>query len=165
MKKLSTKNIDVTWDYDFQKKLREGFSNEEWARRAQDVIDLSIARGMQSGVSPVNGFKNFTKYKNPSKYPGDLKASNKPNLYVTGKLYGAYKSQPGKSPMSITMGVHKNEDPTIQVIAKANNEGTEHIPARRFIPLKGETYKTSIILEIRKLFAIILGNAINKKGK
>lgn len=169
-KKLSTKGIDVTWNYDFQKKLRDGFSNKEWADATQNVIDLSIIGGMNRGVSPVNKFKNFEKYKSPSKYPGKLKPSNKANLYVDGTLYGAYKSKPGKDHMSITMGVHGDESLEIKTIAKANNEGTvtkdgkQGIPARRFIPLKGESYKNAIVLEIRKLFAMMLDKAINKKG-
>lgn len=170
MKKYTSKNIDVTWNYDFQKKLRDNFSNEEWAKAVDGGVIISILTGMNRGVSPVDKFKNFAKYKNPEKYPGRLKPSNKPNLNNEGVLYGAYKCKPGNELMSITLGVHENESKEIKIIAKANNEGTvtkdgkQGIPARRFIPLKGESYKNAIVLEIRKLFASILSKAINKKG-
>ncbi len=171
MKKYSSKSIDVTWKYDFQKKIRDKFSNKEWAEAVDGGVIMSILTGMNRGVSPVDKFKNFAKYKNPEKYPAKLKPSNKPNLNNEGVLYGAYKAKAGKELMSITLGVHESESKEIKVIAKANNEGTitkdgkQGIPARRFIPLKGENYKNAIVLEIRKLFAMILSKTINTKGE
>lgn len=170
MKKFTFKNISFDWKYDFKKHIRDEFNNKEWADKVQNVIDLSILKRMNSGLSPVKGHRNYAKYKDKDKYPGDLKPSNKPNLYLTGKLYGAYKAKPRSTPMEVSIGIHPDETEEIKIIAKANNIGTQNskgevaIAARRFVPLKGESYATQIVLEIRKLFATVLGNAI-KRGR
>lgn len=214
-KKLSTKGIDVTWKFDLKEQIRNNFSNADWAHETQKVIDNTILKYLNSGISPVHGFKNFEKYKDPKKYPGDIKPSNKPNLKLSGAMHYAYRSKSGIDPMTIVLGIHKSESKSLVTIADANNQGTETIlskvarrklkelksfdryegidtgdkkqrrkrnkeyksiknnlesnikgiPARRFVPLKGESYKNSIVLEIRKLFAMMLDKAINKKGK
>lgn len=188
-KKYTSKNIDVTWAFDLKKKLRDNFSNKEWANLTNYVVDQMILKKIDKGLSPVNGERMFQKYKNPKIYPGDQKQNNKPNLTLTGKMLSYYESRPTNNEMQITIGIHKDAPKEQLTKAVANNQGTQGslvnqiskqtkdkklkskvkaaakgIPARPFIPLKGQTFTRDIVLEVRKLFAYCLDKAI-KKGK
>ena len=192
-KKFKSKNVEVEWAFDLNKTLRDNFSNKEWSDLSESIVNGVILRKIDKGLSPVNGVRMYAKYKDPKKYPGDRKPSNKPNLTLTGEMLSYYKSNPGSEPMSISLGLHSGTPDDVMTRAKANNQGTQKIksetpsqeniskrskknsirkqqkelkgiPARPFIPVKGQTYTRDIILEIRKLFAYCLNQAI-KRGR
>lgn len=52
------------------------------------MLDLILA-----GQSPIKGRGAFPKYKNPKKYPGDLKPHSPVNLFLSGKFLNSLKSQ------------------------------------------------------------------------
>jgi len=190
-KKFTFKNISVEWKYDFDKKIRENFSNRQFSDQLNKIIETNIKTKIDKGVSPVHGVRNFEKYKDPKKYPGDQKQSNKPNLKLTGEMLYNYVAHEGDEIMTATVGIHrKDASPEVMVRAKANNEGTQSgkskavkeiakntkdkklksslkslvkgIPARPFVPQNNQTFTRDIILEIRKAFAYCLNQAINR---
>lgn len=188
-KKYDGKNVSVEWKFDLNKTLRENFSNRQWSDLVNKIVVDKIKPLIASGLSPVEGERMFQKYKNPEKYPGKLKASNKPNLKLSGEMLYNYVAKPGDEDMTVTIGIHKDSGEDVLTRAKANNEGTQGsaqtkiasstkdrklkaqikaaskgIPARPFIPVKGKSYTRAIVLEIRKALGIVLSNAI-KKGK
>lgn len=186
-KKFTTKHVSVEWKFDLSKVLRDNFSNRQWSDLSESVVNNLILRKIDKGLSPVNGVRAFQKYKDPKKYPGDKKASNKPNLTLTGTMLSYYESRPGKEPMSLTIGIHDDAPEIERFKADVHNNGTQGknfnripkdsksrkdqskekatakgIPARPFVPKKDQTYTRDIILEIRKLFAYCLKQAINR---
>lgn len=188
-KKFTSKNVSVEWKYDLKKDLQENFSNRQWAHLSQYVIDQNILRKIDNGISPVQGERNFAKYKDKEKYPADKKPSNKPNLTLTGNMLSHYEARETNETMTITVGIHKDAPKEDLVKAIANNEGTQGkaayniarntknrklkrdiqqaskgIPARPFIPIKDQSFTKDIILEIRKAFAYCLQQALNKRG-
>lgn len=210
MKKATYGNITIEWRFKLKEQVRDNFSNRQWADLTQKIVDGSIKRLIDKGLSPVSGQRMFQKYKNPEKYPGDLKSQNKPNLRLTGSLLSNYSARASTDPLSITMGVHSDAPELDLIKAKANNEGTETaesiqarkvlkafkryskdysdmsrqqmleerrrvsrikkgaraalkgIVARRFVPLRNETYTRQILLEIRKAFAYCLKQALER---
>lgn len=186
-KKYSDKNISVEWKFDLNSVLRNNFSNNEWAKQSQYVVDQMILTKIDRGISPVNGVRTYQKYKNPERYPGDKKQNNKPNLTLTGSMLSHYEARAGDEQMSIRVGIPKSAPKEELIKAKANNEGTQSaltgalaknskdkklikkvkqaskgIPARPFIPLKTESFTRDITLAIRKYFAYCLDIAIKK---
>lgn len=186
-KKYVGKNVSVEWKFDLSKTLRENFSNRQWAKLSEEVVKNMILEKIDKGLSPVNGERMFQKYKDPKRYPGNKKSSNKPNLRLSGDMLGTYTTKAGNENMSISFGIFDSEQ---KIKAKANNEGTQGaksalsnkiarnsrdrklqrvaksiakgIPSRPFIPLKGQNFTRDIVLEIRKLFAYCLNQAINR---
>ena len=192
-KTFKTKNIEVTWNYDFKKQVQDNFSNRQLADMVEYIVNQKILTKIDKGISPVHGVRNFDKYKDPKKYPGDIKPSNKPNLALTGEMLSNYIAHEGKEIMSATVGIHKQDaSPEVMTRARANNFGTQSgksklakkiakgtknktlkaaakslikgIPARPFVPQMGQTFTRDIILEIRKAFAYCLKQAI-QRGK
>lgn len=154
----------VVWNFDFKKILKQEFSSRQWANKVQEVVDQDIKGSISKGVSPVIKKRLFQKYKNPKKYPAHLKPSNKPNLYLTGEMLSFYKAKPVENEQAITVGIHSSDaSEKVMIKAKANNEGTDTIPERRFVPIKGETYNQTIMLKIRNKLAEVLGFALKTR--
>lgn len=187
MKKYSDKNVSVTWAFDLKKTLTDNFSNEQWADLSNKVVEDIIKPKIDKGLSPVQGERMFQKYKNPKQYPADQKQNNKPNLKLTGQMLYHYNARAGTNPMEIHIGIPKDSGEEVLTKAVANNQGTQSglvnkiskqtkdrklkakvkaaskgIPARPFIPLKGQSFTRDIILEVRKHLATILDKAIKK---
>lgn len=126
-----------------------------------EVIDGEIKRLIRAGVSPVDGLTNsrrFTGYKTPEKYPGDRKAKRPVSLYLSGLMLSFYKAT-RVSGSRFLMGIAPNAPQEVKVRAVANNIGTVTekgqvgIPARPFIPVRGETYRVSVLRKIKNLYA------------
>lgn len=169
MKKFISKYVEAEWRYNLKRQIQENFKNERWANGVKRGVLPQILGLIDRGISPVKGRRMFPKYKDPDKYPGGLKPSNKPNLKLENKMLKHYDVRPHQEMLTITLGIHADAPEEERIKAIANNEGTKNskgevaIAARRFIPLKNESYSTSIMLEIRKIFATILSRAINKR--
>ena len=125
MKKFAVKNISIEWRFKLKDQIRENFSNRQWADLTQKIVDTSIKRLIDKGLSPVAGQRMFQKYKNPEKYPGDLKSQNKPNLRLSGSMLSNYQAKATSEQMAITLGIHQDVNEEDRIKAKANNEGTE----------------------------------------
>jgi hypothetical protein len=212
---FSSKTLQVTWAYDLKEIIQKNFSNRQWAKLTQYVVDQQILTLIDNGVSPVARNRKLKPYSESYKavIKGQMKfftnketggvffikpegkvrkdratgalftpltkegkvqrqsfekglgvgkAISPPNLTVTGTMLSHYDARPGENTFEITLGIHKDAPELERLKAKANNEGTDKIPARRFVPLAGESYTRKITLEIKKLFAYCLEQAINR---
>ena len=169
MKKFTSKNLDVTWAYDLKQALKDNFSNRQWAKLSEYVVDQEILKAIDKGNSPVEKARRLQKYSERyvKAIKGTLgKLNNKTvrpvNLTMTGSMLSHYDARPGQGEFEITLGIH-GDAPSLDLIkAKAHNEGTDKIPRRPIVPLAGESYTRKITLEIRKLFAYCLDQAIKR---
>lgn len=164
-KSFQTKNLSFEWSFDLKKKIAENFSNRQLALKVNEVIVPMIKDSIARGLSPVAGKRMLDKYKDPKKYPAKLKQSNKPNLYLSGDMLAEYKAKDGKENLSVTIGIHEDVSPEIKIRAIANNNGTEYIKARRFVPWGGESFTRKITLETKNIFAQALSKYLKDKEK
>ncbi len=145
--------------------------DEKFVADMNDQVVGEIMRLIKSGVSPVNsveGTKRFKQYKDRNKYPANKKAKTPVSLLLTGEMlswYGVGK----KSGTTISVGIHSDAPSEVKERAIANNEGTVNsegqvaIAARRFIPLKGETFNISVLRKFKNLYALRIKDLISKK--
>lgn len=136
-----------------------------------EVIDGEIKKMIAAGVSPVDsyeGSRRFRGYKNPKKYPADKKAKRPVSLWLSGVMLSFYKAV-RVSGTRLTLGIPTNAPHEVKVRALANNVGTatedgrEAIPPRRFIPLKGETYRISVLRKMKNLYARRIKSLLSSK--
>jgi hypothetical protein len=162
--KSSTMQIDAIMRFS---EAIKAASARELQNELQNVIHSEILGVIDKGLSPVKGYRNFAKYKNPKRYPADRKPSNKPNLRLTGEMLANYKAKAQvRNELSATMGIHQDASERSQLLTKVHNDGTKHIAMRRFIPKQsaGETYTAKINAAIRRAFEYVLSRAI-KSGR
>lgn len=138
MSKTSTKVSSPKIDFTFDKNLE---------RQIQKIVDEDIKGAMKAGLSPVRGKGRFVAYKDKESYPGDKKGSRPVNLKLTGELYDAINAKL-KNAQEIEIGVYGDAD--LLAKAKGNNEGTKHVPERRFIPLRAERFNVTIETKIKE---------------
>lgn len=159
--------------------------SEEFIQAAQtEVIDGQIKRLIRSGQSPVEGFGRFVQYKDKDKYPKGQKPATPPNLFLSGNLLRFYVAS-RKSAVSLVFGISKDASEAVKIRAKANNEGTlalagkkftkkqaskekskeskstSGVPARRFIPINGESFTVSVIRSLKNLYAKRIKNLLS----
>lgn len=171
---------------------KDQFMQIEWTNRLPDLLRSASTRELQNelnkviqadilplidkGLSPVAQQRTFTKYKNPKKYPGDSKPSNKPNLRSAGKyadtehMLDHYKAKAySTGGLSGSMGIHRDASQRAKMLAGVHNSGdNKNVPMRPFIPKQasGESYTAKITNSIRKAFRYVLGRALNNnKGR
>lgn len=125
IKKFTSKNLDFTWNYDLKEIIKDNFDNKRLSQEVQKVVKNNILESIKVGLSPVDGAKNFEKYKNPASYPGDLKSSNKPNLKLTGKMLSYYEARETGKDMEVSVGIHKDAPEEERTKAEAHNFGTQ----------------------------------------
>ena len=127
----------------------------------QDVIN-----SMSKGISPIQNEGRFAGYKNPAKYPANLKPARPVNLYLTGDLYsgidyeikgnklifGVLDSTQKQKAIGLTQGFSKTKDGRI----------IEFAAPRPFIPdeSKGQRFNSKIVNN----FFRILREEILKRG-
>lgn len=143
-------------------------SARELENEMRAIVHTEILPLIDKGLSPVKGFRNFQKYKNPKKYPGDQKPSNKPNLRLTGEMLSYYKAKTSSvGGLSATIGIHRDASERAKMLAGVHNAGTNpNVPVRRFIPMQSEaeTFTAKINSAVRKAFRYVIGRAL-KQGK
>lgn len=169
MKKYQSKALDVEWAYDLKQILKQNFSNRQWAQLSEHVVNQEILRIVDKGLSPVAKQRKYQKYS--ERYRSEIKSGKYPaknvspvNLALTGSMLSHYEARPGENQFEMTVGIHKDAPEDDKVKAKKHNEGTKNIPRRAFVPLAGESYTRKITLEIRKLFAYCLDQALNRRN-
>jgi nucleoid DNA-binding protein len=97
-----------------------------------------------SGSSPIDGKGKFPPYKDPKKYPGELKPKTPVNLTLTGKFlrslgFKTYQSSSGGYGTEI--GYSQREE----VKERGHREGANKQPKRPTIPSKqGEKFSAKI---------------------
>lgn len=126
-----------------------------------EVINNTIKPLIAAGVSPVDsvdGGRRFAGYKDPNKYPNKRKAKRPVSLWLTGLMLSFYKAKK-VSGSRLQLGIPTDAPYEVKVRAEANNVGTVNsdglvaIAARRFIPLKGESFRISVVRKIKDLYA------------
>ncbi len=115
------------------------------------IVDGS-KKSIANGISPVRGVGRFEGYKDPVKYPGDLKASRPVNLYLTGEMVNSLNFR--KEGEKLLVGIFDDEvSEKLMARVDTHNRGThKHVPRRQFIPAKGQEYIVSIQSQIKKLY-------------
>jgi hypothetical protein len=166
----------------FKVKIKSNISAEVKARLKKTVDDKFISdmnsqvvgeikRLINAGVSPVQsveGGRRFKKYKDEKKYPAKQKAKRPVNLFLTGEMLREYVAEKVNG-VRLTLGISKNASKEVKDRAEGNNIGTVNdkgevaIAARRFVPLKGETYAVSVIRKLKNLYAQRIKELLLKK--
>lgn len=146
--------------------------DEKFVKAIQsEVIDEGIKPMIASGQSPVESYegnRRFAGYKDPKAYPGDRKSKRPVSLFLTGEMLSWYKSW-AVSGRRISLGIPTNAPHNVKVKAEANNVGTVDsygqiaIAARRFIPIKGETYRVTIMRKLKNLYARRIKELLSSK--
>ena len=131
----------------------------------KEVIDQTIKPLIASGTSPVDsyeGSRRFRKYKDPKSYPAKKKSKTPVNLNLTGVMLSFYKAYAiGKNILRLGIPSYAPQD--VKDRAEGNNVGTENIPARRFIPLKGEVFKISVLRRLKDIYAKRIARILSSK--
>ena len=157
---------------DFADTIRDNFSSAQWADLAKRTVKEKILTKLDKGLSPVAKQRKLQRYSESyvsamRRSASELKRLGKvprpPNLRLTGELHSHYDARPVENRTSITLGIHEDAPAFVKLKAKAHNEGTEKIPARRLVPLKDEQYTRDIMLELRQFLALCLYQAINRR--
>lgn len=168
---MSKKAITFTFKPNDLEKIKDLVDGHEMEREFQRVIDTEIKPSIAKGISPVRGKRNFAKYKNPPKYPGDRKQSNKPNLELSGEMLKEYVARKSDG-ISVTIGIHGDAPEDILIRANANQDGTMTkggevaIAARPFMIKDGEEFNSKISIAIRKAFVSVITKALKSmKGR
>lgn len=124
-----------------------------------------IKRLIASGVSPVQGFDNkkrFDQYKDKDVYPAKRKPNRPVNLSLTGIMLSWYRAVKVNG-VRISLGIPAAAPQDVKDRAEGNNVGANGIPARRFVPLKGETYAISVLRKLKSLYAQRIKTLISRK--
>lgn len=145
--------------------VRSSAVNLEVVNQFRNEVIPMIRDLVATGRSPVAGHGRFEGYKNPDNYPGKGKNKLKPrrpvNLYLTGEMmkeYSAWKVDGA----TIKLGYDINSSRDLKDKVRANNEGTEHIPERRFIPINGEKFTVSVMRVVKNIFTQRLKRLFSK---
>lgn len=147
--------------------------DEQFAQQIQtEVVDGEIKRMIAAGVSPVQsveGGRRFKGYKEPDKYPGKKKAKRPVSLWLTGEMLSWYRSW-RTSGVRLSFGIPSAAPQEVKIKAEANNVGTMNestgqvaIAARRFVPLRGETFAVSVMRKLKKLYAQRIKTLLSSK--
>lgn len=153
--------------------IRANLVTSELAQQIQtEVIDETIKPLIASGVSPVEGYasgkRRFDKYKDPKKYPAKKKPKTPTNLFLSGLMLSFYTAKRITGNI-LRIGIPSDAPQAVKDRADGNNVGTKTksgavgIPARRFIPLKGETYRVSVLRKIKKVYAERIARLLSTK--
>lgn len=140
-------------------KIKSKLIDKETVDKLNEEAVEEVKRFMAAGTSPVKNKRRFPAYKDKNKYPGKLKASRPVNLFLSGRLYESLIAAK-TSAMSFYIGISSLAEEEVKVYAKANNLGENKIPARRFIPIKGEQFNVSIMRKIKDIIARRLAELI-----
>lgn len=168
---MSKKSVTFTFKPNDLANLERLISGDDMEREFQRVIENEIKPSIARGISPVRGKRNFSKYKDAKKYPGDRKQSNKPNLELSGEMLKEYVARKSDG-ISVTIGIHGDAPEDILIRANANQNGTMTkegeiaIAARPFMIKDGEEFNSKISIAIRKAFVSVITKALKSmKGR
>lgn len=152
----------VTVKFDFLKDLKN-IVDGATAKQLGETIISESRRFIAVGTSPVLGERRYPAYKNEDRYPGDRKPRRPVNLELTGEMLDSLQYQTREN--GIRYGILSASD-EVKTRAKANNEGTQHVPARPFIPDKpGQQFNLSIMTKIKDIVSKRLAAIIKQSSR
>lgn len=152
---LSGKGVKMKVDLKFP--LEDVLNSGTIATVGQTIKNKMLAF-MGVGVSPVTG-KKFEKYKNPDKYPKNVrnaypdKRTTPVNLKLSGKLWESLGWKK-KGERSFEFGMINADDKvkTYGAVHNKDDMGRPDIPERKFLPTKaGEEFNRTIMLELKRI--------------
>lgn len=163
--KITTKNLLQLDRY--LKSIPDQFSKRQFRDKVAIILETMVKVKIDKGLSPVKGYRNFAKYKDPKKYPAGLKQSNKPNLKLEGDLMRDYKAYEHPTANAVTVGIHNSASELSKQKAQTHNFGNSKLGVvmRRFIPQGQDVFTQDVMNAIKKAIAEVLGIAIKQKGK
>lgn len=154
-------NTKVTVKLDILNDL-EDLIDKKTAEELGNTIINESRRFIAVGTSPVLGVRRYEKYKNEANYPGDRKPKRPVNLQLSGEMLDSLSYEYKKN--GIRYGVLKASE-SILTRAKANNDGTDKVVARPFVPDKpGQEFNLSIMTKIKDIVSQRLSVIIKKSS-
>lgn len=128
-----------------------------------DTIVDTAKEMISEGQSPVRGHGRFARYKDRTKYPGDLKPARPVNLNLTGEMLKGFGFKYiGNDTIQVGM-ISGSSDR--KEVARYHNSGTDNMAMRRFIPQDGEEWAISIMREIRDVYGKRLATLVKASNK
>jgi hypothetical protein len=109
------------------------------------------------GQSPVRGVGRFIGYKNPLKYPGNLKPKSPVNLKKSGAMLKAMKSRVINDEISVGIWDEKQSEILTYIEMGVNMAGP-----RPVLPSKNEQFNVSIQRKLQSAFLNLVKNAVKK---
>jgi hypothetical protein len=154
-KTFKSKNVSISLKLDFG---TEKIFDQSFVAKMGQMLETQSIKFMSKGISPVTGQK-FARYKNPDKYPKNVRKTNPDkkntpvNLKLSGDLYNSYGSKKeGKLSMKFGLLNPKGKVGTYAPVHNRDDRGRPDIPERKFLPTKaGELFNRTIMLEIKRL--------------
>lgn len=139
--------------------IRRAVSNKINQKKVGELIIEEMKDSISKGISPVRGERRFIAYKDPKKYPADLKSKRPVNLFLSGDMLASLKFYPLKGE-SFSIAIKGEQGAK----ASAHNNG-DGVPRRHFMPTeRGEEFTVTITRKIRDLYAQILSDILRRSN-
>lgn len=143
--------------------------DSKFIAQAERVSDLA-KEFITTGNSPILGFGRYQGYakqrnQDPTAYPANRKPARPVNLTLSGEMLSYYKSVGVSLANSLAIKIGLVDAPQkVRDRAKGNNLGVpeRNIPARRFIPQKGEKFNVTIEKQINTVLQERIARAVKK---
>ena len=162
---MASKNSFEITGIDKVEKLLDGIKdpiNRSDGLELGNIVVSEMKNLISKGISPIKGMGRFPGYKNPDKYPGDLKSKRPVNLKLSGQMLdslsvkGTRKSADGTE---IIIGYNNSE---ANLKEQGHREGVKGQPKRPTIPQGSEEIAVSIERKIIDYIRNILRSMSNK---
>lgn len=131
-----------------------------------DLIRL-MKENISKGISPIEGEGRFPAYKNPDRYPKNVrkrfpsKRRRPVNLFLSGKFLSKLTKRVREGMViSIQIGFFDNES---KLKERGHRDGAGGQPKRPIIPKKGEFFTNRIIIEWKKRIISVINKNIKQR--
>lgn len=158
--KINKKRLDAVL------KACDEFKTELVDKPTAGVIGAQVTNKMldliAKGTSPIKGNGRFPGYKDPKKYPGDLKAKRPVNLWLSGDFLSSltFITEPAKYGYATTIFYKGEEDKK----ESGHRVGVHGQPKRPTIPVKGEEFVVVIQRIVSKIFKERINQLLKMAG-
>ncbi len=144
-----------------EKLIRDAKPTRAQAQRVANNAVVAMKDSIAKGLSPIAGKGRFAAYKNPSRYPGDLKPQRPVNLKLTGDMLAALQAK-ALSGETIEIGYFDSVESKKE---QEHRDGARGQPRRPTIPEGSERFTQSITDQMSEEFAKALDEQLTKNGK
>ena len=164
---MASKNSFEITGIDKVEKLLDGIKdpiNRSDGLELGNIVVSEMKNLIAKGISPIKGMGRFPGYKNPDKYPGDLKSKRPVNLYGFSKNHmldslKVKSSRKGNNGCEVIIG-YADEESNLK--EQGHREGVKGQPKRPTIPTGSEEIAVSIERKIIDYIKNILRSMSNK---
>ncbi len=143
--------------------LIDNFVDNTTAKALGETVTDEALDNISQGLSPVRGQGRFEKYKDRTKYPGDLKEARPVNLNLTGDMlrgYGYRLTEKDTIEVGMVRGSQFDKEK-----AQFHQDGTANMAQRKIVPDAGEEWSVSIMRKIRDVYGKRLADLIRQSNK